>query len=258
VRTDDTRTATTPTTPDRPLARGSSAASDRTTARLVGGFYVLATAAGIASTVVGQPVPAAADLVAVAHPDDGRLVTGALLEMLMGVAVAAVALSIHPVLRRFHERLAHTYVVARTVEGAAFVLGAVGLLTAIELSRTAAGGADTGVTGPLGSYLRTQRELTGQVMGVGAFTVSAFVLYAVLYRTRLVPRWLSVWGLVSAVPFAVPVLTTAYGIDLTPATEVLLNAPLGLQEMVLAGWLIVRGFDATARPVTRPGAPAGP
>lgn len=232
------KTGTSPRIPSPGAMEGTHT---RTTARLVGGFYILATVAGVASVVVGQPVPETVDHQAMTELDDGRVVTGALLEMLMGVAVAAVAIAIHPVLRRFRERLAHGYIVARTVEGACYAIGAVALLTMVASSRTA---ADDAATQPLGNLMQIQRDLMGQVMGVGAFTVSAFILYWVLFRTRLVPRWLSVWGLIAAVPFAVPVLTTAYGLDLPLIAEALLHAPLGVQEMVLAGWLIVRGFDA--------------
>ncbi len=136
--------------------------------------------------------------------------------------------------------------IARTVEGASIAFGAVGLLALVAASRTASDGAGALVVQRLGDLVLAQRDLTGQVMAVGAFTISAFIVYWVLFRTRLVPRWLSLWGFLAAVPFAIPAFTAAYGVVLSSTADILLNAPLGIQEMVLAGWLIVRGFDAEA------------
>ncbi|MGE5156247.1 MAG: DUF4386 family protein [Betaproteobacteria bacterium] len=63
----------------------------------------------------------------------------------------------------------------------------------------------------------------------------------VLHRSRLVPRWLSAWGLVGATLYLVPPLGTMFGLSLG-----VLMAPLAVQEMVLAVWLITKGFSPTA------------
>jgi hypothetical protein len=179
------RTAT--PTPADALAGDPPAASHRTTARLVGGFYILATAAGVAALAAEQPVLNASDRLAQAHLHQGRVVTGALLEMVMGLAVTAVSISIHPVLRRFGERLALGYVVARSVEGAFYLASAVGLLTIVALSRTSADGTDPAQSQRSADLVTTQRDLLFNA-GVAVFVVSAFILYWTLFRTRLVDR----------------------------------------------------------------------
>lgn len=66
------------------------------------------------------------------------------------------------------------------------------------------------------------------------------MFYTILFQGRLVPRWLSVWGLVAIVPYAIPVflgLFTDVDVD-----SMLFDLPLGIQEMILAVWLIVTGF----------------
>ena len=78
------------------------------------------------------------------------------------------------------------------------------------------------------------------------------MFYLVLYRGRLVPRWISIWGLIAIIPYAIPVFLTLFAtgdIGPTSTTTVLLDAPLGIQEIVLAVWLIVKGFD-TATSIT--------
>ena len=74
------------------------------------------------------------------------------------------------------------------------------------------------------------------------------VSYVLLYQSRLVPRWLSVWGLVGAALYIVPSLGSMFGLSLG-----ILMAPTAVQEMVMAVWLIAKGFNPSVIAV----APAG-
>jgi hypothetical protein len=68
-------------------------------------------------------------------------------------------------------------------------------------------------------------------------------LYTALFQSQLVPRWLSLWGLIGAVLLLVAGTLALYGESPTSTISIVLTAPIGIQEMVLAGWLIVKGFD---------------
>ena len=70
--------------------------------------------------------------------------------------------------------------------------------------------------------------------------LGAVMIYYLFYRSKLIPRWLSGWGLVGAVLYLAAPLFAMFGFALE-----LLEMPLAIQEMVLAIWLIVRGFDLT-------------
>jgi hypothetical protein len=74
------------------------------------------------------------------------------------------------------------------------------------------------------------------------FSVSALILYPLLLRSRVVPAWLSVWGLLGGLLLLGRTVVEMYGTDLSGAAQALLTAPIGVNEMVLAVWLIIRGF----------------
>jgi hypothetical protein len=80
-------------------------------------------------------------------------------------------------------------------------------------------------------------------IGTFAFIIGAACLYTSFYRTRLIPRWLSGWGLVAAVPFLVYYLLHFFDID--PGL-LFLVLPLAVQEMVMGLWLIIKGFSPDA------------
>lgn len=67
------------------------------------------------------------------------------------------------------------------------------------------------------------------------------MIYYVFYQSKLIPRWLSVWGLIGAILYLTVPILNLFGF----AFEILM-LPLALQEMVLAVWLIVKGFDSLA------------
>jgi hypothetical protein len=223
----------------QPPVVGPHPMAHRGTARLVGGLYILATAAGVASVLAQQPVADATGYLAAAHRHAGRVATGALLETVMSVAVVAIAIAIHPVLARVRARLALGYVVARAVEAVMYLVGSAGLLTLLALGRPAA--ADP-PPAELGELVRAGRDVLGTVTGAVAFSVSAVILNYLLLRGRLVPRWLSAWGLVGAVSYLVGAVLGGYSPDLGSATQAFLDLPLAVQEMTLAVLLIIRGF----------------
>jgi hypothetical protein len=67
------------------------------------------------------------------------------------------------------------------------------------------------------------------------------MFYYLLYRSKLIPRWLSVWGLIGAA------LVLAVGVlGMFGHSAMILWLPLAVNEMVLAVWLIVKGFNPSA------------
>ncbi len=77
------------------------------------------------------------------------------------------------------------------------------------------------------------------------FSLSAIILGVIFYQTKLVPNWLSVWKIVGGVLLFVQGLLVLFELA-TPTLEATLFIPIAVNEMVLAVWLIVKGFSATA------------
>lgn len=210
-----------------------TAMSHRSTARLVGALFIAATGAGVLSLVV-QPRPGG-----VATTDPAGFATTGLLELVMAVAIAAIPIAIYPVIRRFSERLAIGYVVARAIE--AVIVGIdVMLLLTISTARQ-----DSTGSGLLNGLLDSLRDGASVVLTM-AFVVGVLVLNLVLYRGRLVPRWLAGWGIFGMALYAAGGVLALYGEDPLSATIILLDVPLAVQEMALAVYLIVRGFSESA------------
>jgi len=220
--------------------------TDRTTARVVGSLFIVASVAGVVGLAIQQSVLDSSTYLSEAALKQNQVATGAILELVMGIAVIGIAIAIYPVLRRRTERLALGYVVARSIEAVIYVIGSVVVLTILTVSRgfLDAGSPDASHYQTLGGVLLAVRDWAGHgVQDAAVFCVGALILNYALYRASLVPRWLSVWGLVGASLYLAAGALVIYGLEPLSTPQVVLEAPLGVQEIVLAVWLIVKGFD---------------
>lgn len=150
-----------------------------------------------------------------------------------------------PVLRKQNEGMALSYVGTLTLEGVLILGGAVSALLLLALSTDYAGTGAPGVE-PLGSVLLAARDWTYWLGPMLMFSVSALILYTLLFQAHLVPSWLSIWGFVGGALLLVRAVLEMYGVEFSSVVQGLLVAPIGINEMVLALWLIFRGFSASA------------
>jgi hypothetical protein len=152
----------------------------------------------------------------------------------------------YPVLKKWNEGLALGSVIFRTIEAAFYLVVLVSLLSLLTLGQqfTSAGAAERTSLQAIGGMLVGVHDHAG-LLGVFAFCVGAFMYYTLFYQSRLIPRWLSIWGIAAIIlMLAACVLSLFSGDRIT--SYIPLAAPIGLQEMVLAVWLIVKGFNPSA------------
>jgi hypothetical protein len=219
-------------------------------ARVAGVLFILATAAGLSGTAVLGSALEAPDFLSSISADGNRILVSALLSFVAACGSAGIAIALYPVLRKFNEGLALGSVGFRLIEAVFYTIGTLCLLALLALSRQAAGAGDQAAIAvqTVGHLLRAAKDLAGFVLGVMAFCIGGVSYYLVFYRTRLIPRWLSGWGLVALVLlFAAAIITLFDGEPYSILGNlVFLAFPIALQELVLAVWLIAKGFNPAA------------
>jgi hypothetical protein len=220
----------------------------RAAATTAGILYITGTVAGVLSVVVSAPVRDARDPLAYAIEHSGAMVTTGLLVLVMGLSLAFISVVLFHVLRPIDEVLAIGYLIVRgAVETACYVVVVIGWLLLVPLGEALAAGA--GTASPAGvrvGNLDIDAHAANAVTAL-VFCLGGAMFYVLLYRSRIVPRWISAWGLV-AIPFYVAsYLLPLYGVfEVDAPPQVLMYLPLALQEIVLAVWMIARGFRPAA------------
>jgi hypothetical protein len=221
--------------------------SARRAASAAGVLYIVGTVAGALSKVSSASVSGAADPLSEAAKHSGAMVTSALLVIVMGLSLALIPVVLFPVLRKIDETLAIGYLIVRgAIETTCYVVIAVGWLLLGPLHRVVAAQPGT-ASARLGDVLIHANAADGVLALV--FCLGAAMFYVLLYRAGIVPRWIVGWGLGAIPLYIVADLLWMYGaVGIDSTAQSLLFAPLAIQEMVLAVWLIARGFLHTPTP----------
>jgi membrane-bound metal-dependent hydrolase YbcI (DUF457 family) len=92
-----------------------------------------------------------------------------------------------------------------------------------------------------GNSMLYLHETIGGIMGI-AFASGALLYNIGFIKTKLVPRYLSIWGMAAAVMHILACVLTFYGYESFSPLNMVLNVPIAIQEMVMAVYLIIFGF----------------
>lgn len=216
-------------------------------ARTMGILYILGTISGILSRVVTGPILSTQDLLTTVSANENPITLGALFILTMGLPLAMIPVMAYPVLRKHDEILALGYVVFRgALESVAYLAIVVSWLLLRPLSLVyQASSPEAANLLALASVLFKTNELAVFLMIV--FCLGGLMFYYLLFQSKLVPRWLSGWGLIALIMNLAAGLLVMFGFfgAKSPISDIL-QIPIALQEMVLAVWLIVKGFNPSA------------
>ena len=221
----------------------------RPPARLVGTLFILASASAVVGTLMYAPVLKDLGLLSSGAEAGHRIRLGALSELVLVCSAVGTAVLLFPVLRRQHEGLAVGHVAFRLLE-AVFIL--IGLLSLLTLSTMGTGSGEA--TGVIASADQASRQLLialhrwtfilGPNLMLG---VNTFLCALLLYTAKLVPRFISGLGIVGAVLVFAAALLELFGtIEQISLWGVGLALPVATYEMLLAGWLIIKGLKSPA------------
>jgi hypothetical protein len=209
---------------------------------MAGAFYFLGTIMGIFSIVVAGQFNAGAVSVNLGA-DPSRLTLGAFFIMLMGILLSAMTVFLYPLFRKDSEELAMGMVVFRgALEGAGYIISALlwVLLAALSKEFAGAGSASLQAVGNLVLEVSNKNGSIGTVF----FIIGAMCLYTSFYRTRLIPRWLTLWGMIGAVFYLGYGLLSLF--DIGGASLGFLQLPTFVQELAMGLWLVIKGFNKAA------------
>lgn len=226
----------------------------RMNAVMAGVLYFLGTVFGVGSTVVGGEVISSIvtnkpisgmDLLDLVAANSSQVNGGSFLILMMGISLVAMTVFLYPIFRKDSEVLATGMLLFRgALEGAYYFISTIGFLILVLLANEyVASGADSTALQSMGNVIYQFQSQIGSV-GTIMFLIGATCLYISFYRTRLIPRWLSVWGLIGVVPYMAYALLHFFNIDISLGFY--LQMVLAPQEIVMALWLIIKGFDHAA------------
>jgi hypothetical protein len=211
--------------------------------RLIGALFLLGFLSyGVGNALVAS-VTGASGFLSTISAHQITLVLGAFLMLLNSVVVVGMGVLFFPILENHGKRTALAYLASRMVEAILLAIGVLSLLMIPSLAQQAvdAGQASAGWAKALGSLAVQANTMAYQIaeMSLG---LGGIFLCALLFRVRLIPRWLAGWGLIGYAILLIGFIAEIFGIHIS----LIFSIPGGLFELALAFWLLIKGFQPEA------------
>ncbi len=149
---------------------------------------------------------------------------GVATDILSGLAVIGIPLLMFPIFSRDETKTTnYLYMASRFIEGGLMIMGGVTILL---------------------PSLEGGREFIYERVHIYFFISGALFFYILLYQTQIVPRFISIWGLVATVLLLAVTIIQLFGVEYPVLMALVI--PIVLNELFLAAWLMIKGFDLAA------------
>ena len=220
----------------------------RKTAIIIGALFIIATLTAILTiAILGSTLdtPLAHTVIS---ENEYQISMAVLFWIILAISVTGIGFMMYPILKKYNEGLALGYIGFRLTESICIIISSITLLSLLTISQdTVAGTIDVSNYQPIGSLLLGLQNWSFEIGTLIFLGLGGFFLYYPIYALKLVPRTLSIWGLIGAACVLLYGLLGLFGLTADSVALNLLAAPIAIQEMVFAVWLIVKGFNSPVK-----------
>ncbi|MFH1926757.1 MAG: DUF4386 domain-containing protein [Chloroflexota bacterium] len=231
--------------------------SDKKTARIVGVLFLTAMVASLLGGGLVEDVISAPDYLTAVSENETQVIIGALLELINGIAVVGIGVLMFSILEKYSKRLALGYLALRIIESVFGCVVVLSPLSLVKLSREylKAGASDASSFLTVGTLSIAERAVVADLLIPVFLSLGALLLYYSLYQSRLLPRFISVWGLIATTLILTLNLLLTFNLEVGIGLGLIFALPIISNEIFLAIWLIVKGFNSSA--IASPSAKTG-
>lgn len=217
--------------------------SRKRTSILVGILFIMATLLASLGLLTVDPIFSSPDYLVIASENSSIIVLGSLFIIFMAGACVGIAIAIYPIFKAYSQTWAVAYIASRTLEAATFLIVAIPWLLLLPLSAefVQAGAPIGSHFQTMGAFLLAFSQTTFTIGAELVFGVNALIVNYVFFKAKLVPAYISIWGFIGGILLLISGCINLFGIDIT-SLEFVLTMPIAINEMVLAIWLIIKGF----------------
>ena len=175
-----------------------------------------------------------------------QVIIAAIFQLLMSLAYIGIAIFLFPIIRQTSIHLSVGFLSFRIIAVTLSFLGTLLLLSTLILSQdfVTQSAPNLAFYETFGHLLKSTRDYINHIFMVIVLCLGNVLLYVSFIKTKLIPEWLSIWGIFSCCLSILASLLVLFGmIEIITSEYLLLNAPTGLQELVLAFWFIFKGLN---------------
>ena len=223
--------------------------SNKKAANIVGILLILATVTAVAGVLLYDPILNGPDYMINGTEHANQVVLGALMELILVVSAVGTATAMFPILRKYNETIALWHICFRFLEAMIITVGVISVLSLLTLSRefVAAGAPDTASFQTSGVVLNAIHDWTFLLGPNFMLGINTLMYSFIFYKIKVVPRFISILGMIGATLIFTCALFVMFGVFTQLSVwGAILAIPIAAFEMILAVWLIVKGFNRSA------------
>jgi hypothetical protein len=218
------------------------------TARIVGALFLTAMVGSLVGGIVFvEPFLTAPDYLIAISENETQVIIGVFLELINGIAVLGIGVLMFPILKQHNEHTALGYLGLRIIEAVFCCVIVISPLSLATLSQeyVKAGASDASYYQAAGALSIAERASVAGLLIPVFLGLGALLLYRALYQSGLLPRFISIWGLVGAALILVLNVLLTFGVEVG-SIGLVLALPIISNEIFLGIWLIAKGFNLSA------------
>ncbi|MBS4196492.1 DUF4386 domain-containing protein [Lederbergia citri] len=223
--------------------------SNKKAAKIVGSLFILASVTAVIGLYLYNPILNGSDYLIKGSENANQVITGALMELILVVSAVGTATIMFPFLRKYNETIALWHVCFRFLEAIIITVGVISVLSLLTLSReyVAAGAPDIASFQASGILLKSVHDWTFMLGPNFMLGINTMMYSYIFYKSKLVPRFIPILGMLGATLIFLAALLEMYGvIQQVSVWGAILALPVAANEMILAVWLIFKGFNESA------------
>ncbi|MBY0147787.1 DUF4386 domain-containing protein [Neobacillus niacini] len=223
--------------------------SNRKTAKIVGVLFILAAVTAVIGLNLYNPILNGPDYLLKGSEHANQVILGAVMELILVVSAVGTATTMFPLLRQYNETIALWHVCFRFLEAIIITIGVISVLSLLTLSRefVAAGAPDPSSFHSSGIILQAIHDWTFMLGPLFMLGINTVMYSYIFYKTKLVPRFISILGMTGASCVFICSLFVMFGVfPQISFWGAVLAVPVAANEMILALWLLVKGFNENA------------
>lgn len=147
-------------------------------------------------------------------------------EVISGIAVIGIAVLMFPIFKHYNNRVTLSYLILKIIEGALMVISGILFLSSSDV------------------LLELRDSI--YVSHTYIFIISAFMFYYLLYKSKIIPKWLSVWGVIAVILLLIVNLLEITNNAIPKLILGLGYSQIMLNEVFLAIWFLLKGFNSAS------------
>lgn len=163
-----------------------------------------------------------------------------LVDMLTALGVTFLGVILYLTLRHLNEKIALTALGFYILEVALLAASRMEAFALLRFSQEYAAAGQPAELLFLGQVTYEAMDFAGNTLHMLAFCLGAILFYFLLVRSGGVPRWLSLWGLITIFPMLIGTITQILGYSI----PFLFYVPYVPFELVIGVWILVKGMGA--------------